>query len=184
VKAFISGGCKNGKSYLAARLVSALDGPHYYIATMIPSDDEDDERIIRHRREREGLGFVTVELPRDIDRLPANCDPDGSFLLDSATALLANEMFSGGGYDADARVKVCRDVLALIGKVRNIVVVSDNIYSDAFIYDEMTENYRRSLGCVDRAAAGACDAVIEATFGGVMIHRDTGGFAGIYEKII
>lgn len=35
---FISGGCKNGKSYYAQRIVKAAGTPLYYIATMIPHD--------------------------------------------------------------------------------------------------------------------------------------------------
>ena len=45
---FISGGCKNGKSYhaqeLARDMASEQNVPLYYIATMIPTDEEDQER--------------------------------------------------------------------------------------------------------------------------------------------
>lgn len=62
---FISGGCKNGKSYHAQELARdmAVQGglPLYYLATMIPHDDEDRARIRRHLSERDGWGFETVE---------------------------------------------------------------------------------------------------------------------------
>ena len=60
---FLSGGAKNGKSTLAQHLtrVLAKGGPMYYVATMIPHDAEDDARIARHLREREGWGFFTLE---------------------------------------------------------------------------------------------------------------------------
>lgn len=45
---FLSGGAKNGKSSLAQQIVCAQGGPHYYLATMIPHDDEDWLRIRRH----------------------------------------------------------------------------------------------------------------------------------------
>ena len=47
---FLSGGCKNGKSTLAQHAAKKLagDGPLYYIATMIPHDEEDRARIRRH----------------------------------------------------------------------------------------------------------------------------------------
>ena len=55
---FISGGCKNGKSYYAQELARAMamekKVPLYYLATMDAVDEEDEERILRHRREREG----------------------------------------------------------------------------------------------------------------------------------
>jgi len=56
-------------------------------------DAEDDKRIRKHRSDREGWGFTTVEQSVDIEKILVKCDSGGSFLLDSLTALLANEMF-------------------------------------------------------------------------------------------
>lgn len=46
---FISGGCKNGKSYHAQELARDMARenslPLYYLATMIPTDEEDRARI-------------------------------------------------------------------------------------------------------------------------------------------
>ena len=65
---FLSGGCKNGKSTLAQHAAKKLagDGPLYYIATMIPHDEEDEARIRRHVAERDGMGFITLEQGTDI----------------------------------------------------------------------------------------------------------------------
>ena len=67
---FISGGCKNGKSYHAQELARNMSRekslPLYYLATMIPTDDEDRARIRRHLSEREGWGFDTIEQGRNI----------------------------------------------------------------------------------------------------------------------
>ena len=74
---FISGGCKNGKSLYAQRVARAAGAPLYYIATMIPRDWEDDARIARHRAEREGWGFETLECGRSILSCLDRADPDG-----------------------------------------------------------------------------------------------------------
>ncbi|MCL2478276.1 MAG: bifunctional adenosylcobinamide kinase/adenosylcobinamide-phosphate guanylyltransferase [Treponema sp.] len=178
MKIFISGGCKNGKSYLAQKLAKAARaGPLYYIATMLPADAEDDQRIARHRREREGWGFNTIEQQRDIEQILRKCDTSGSFLLDSLTALLANEMFLPDGINAYAAEKICAGLREITAAIKNIVIVSDYIYSDAFPYDPLTENYRRSLAQTDRAAAQYCDTVLEAAYGNVIVHK------GNYEKI-
>ena len=47
---FISGGCKNGKSWYAQRIAQAAGKPLYYVATMISTGEEDDQRIARHIR--------------------------------------------------------------------------------------------------------------------------------------
>ena len=100
---FLSGGAKNGKSSLAQEIVCAQGGPRYYLATMIPHDDEDRLRIRRHLDNRAGLGFQTVECGTDILASLSQMEPDGAVLLDSVTALLSNEMFRADGtMDASA----------------------------------------------------------------------------------
>ncbi len=170
MRVFISGGCKNGKSYYAQRIAKAAGEPLYYIATMIPHDREDDARILRHRRERENWGFETIECGRDILNVLQCADARGSFLLDSVTALLSNEMFALD-YRPDAAEKVARELCALVRQTPNIVLVSDFIDSDAAIYDEWTENYRRGLAHIDRALANACDCVIEVVAGHAVFYK-------------
>lgn len=172
---FITGGAKNGKSSLAQRLAVELakGGPHYYIATMIPVDEEDRERIRRHVADREGLGFETVECGRDILSCLSNVDKRGSFLLDSATALLMNELFIPPDYrlNPTAGEKCVDELVAFAKSVANIVVVSDYIYSDALQYDEVTETYRRALAMIDRRLAAVSDVVLELTAGNVVVHK-------------
>lgn len=169
---FISGGCKNGKSLHAqelARDMARENGrPLYYIATMIPHDQEDRDRIVRHLAAREGWGFTTLEQPLDLTALLSRQDVDkaGAFLLDSVTALLSNEMFREGGvYDPEAGARVKADLVRFAEETGNTVFVSDYIYADAGQYDDWTENYRRSLAGCDLALAQACDQVLEASFG-------------------
>ena len=172
---FITGGAKNGKSSLAQRLAVELakGGPHYYIATMIPVDEEDRERIRRHVADREGLGFETVECGRDILSCLSNVDKRGSFLLDSTTALLTNELFIPPDYrlNPTAGVKCAQELERLVRAVANIVVVSDYIYSDALQYDEVTETYRRALAMIDRRLAAVSDVVLELTAGNIIVHK-------------
>ena len=163
MKVFFSGGCKNGKSTLAERTIKTLSagGPLYYIATMIPHDEEDRERIRRHVSSRAGLGFITLEQGVDVCDCLRSADPNGSFLLDSVTALLSNEMWPKGGYVPNAGEKTANDLRELVQRVNNIVFVSDFIYADAGRYDSYTEVYRRALALCDRTLAEICDTVVE-----------------------
>ena len=169
VNIFISGGCKNGKSYYAQHLTKKQAGEHlplYYIATMEPADEEDDARILRHREERDGWGFITLEQSSDIKSLQA--DFTGCFLLDSVTALLSNEMFrKDGTVDKGAHLRVADELSKLAEKSGNIVFVSDYIYSDALQYEELTELYRKGLAWIDRVLAAKCDTVIEVSYGNI-----------------
>ena len=142
MKVFISGGAKNGKSFFAQtrakEIADAEDLPLHYLATMEPRDSEDRARIERHRREREGWGFTTVERERNISGLfgeRPEISPRGVFLLDSVTALLSNEMFKEEEgkwtFDLDAPERVTREMQEFCKEADHIVFVSDYIYADA-----------------------------------------------------
>ena len=173
---FISGGAKNGKSTLAQNLTVALSkgGKRYYVATMIPTDAEDRERIRRHIADRDGLQFETIECGRNLLSCLETADTDGTFLVDSATALLQNAIFPmEKNYDMDleAARKCACDLVAFAKTVRNAVIVSDYIYSDALRYTESTEAYRKCLAGIDRMLAQVCDTVVEISAGQVIVHK-------------
>ena len=93
-------------------------------------------------------------------------NPSGVFLLDSVTALLQNEMFkSDGTIDLTACDRLEKELTDFAAKTGNTIFVSDYIYSDAFIYEDLTEEYRRGLAKLDKALAKICDQVIEVTYG-------------------
>lgn len=151
----------------------AAGGPHYYIATMIPVDEEDRERIRRHIADRDGMGFETVECGRNILSCLSRVDRQGTFLLDSATALLMNELFLPPDWriDTAAAERCARELVEFAKSVKNIVIVSDYIYSDAERYDEVTEIYRKGLAEIDRALAEASDLVLEISAGNRIVHK-------------
>ena len=168
---YISGGCKNGKSFYAQRVAKAAGTPLYYVATMIPRDAEDRARVRRHREERAGWGFETLECGLDILSCLDRADPKGAFLLDSVTALLSNEMFRPEGVRPDAGEAVADALEAFVARAPKAVLVSDFIFSDALLYDELTEAYRRALARVDRRMARCCDNVIEFSAGRPVVHK-------------
>ena len=168
----LSGGSKSGKSMLAQELTRRLahGGPMYYWAAMEPMDEEDLARIRRHRQERLGWGYETVEQGRNLEAAFSRVDPRGTVLFDSTTALLANEMFRAS-FDEAAPERSLRSLLALGSHVRNVVYVSDHLYSDSGRYDLWTDRYRAGLGKMDRGLARACDAVAEVSAGIPILHK-------------
>ena len=173
---FISGGAKCGKSVLAQDLTVALSkgGRHYYVATLIPSGSEDDDRIKRHLADREGMGFETVECFRNILDCLNTADKNGVFLVDSVTSLIQNSLFPvEKNYEMDVTgANRCADELVEFAKtVRHAVFVSDYIYSDAERYSESTEVYRKCLAGIDRRLAKVCDTVIEVSAGKPIVHK-------------
>jgi len=173
---FISGGAKSGKSALAQDLTLSLSqgGKCYYVATMISTGAEDDDRIRRHIADRDGMGFETVECFRNIMDCLKTADKNGAFLVDSVTALMQNSLFPvEKNYALDmAAASACADQLVDFAQtVRHAVFVSDYIYSDGETFSDTTELYRRCLAEVDRRLASVCDTVIEVSAGQNIIYK-------------
>ena len=159
---FLSGGSKSGKSMLAQRIAKSLPGPHYYLATLRPTDEEDRRIVQRHLRARDGWGFTTIECESGIlsalDLAPEN----GTFLLDSVTALLANEMFRpDGSVDEAAGARLGSDLVRFSQLAQHVVFVADFVFSDGRDYGTLTEAYRAALGQIGVRLGAACDHVAE-----------------------
>ena len=196
----LTGGCKNGKSNtaqdIACSLRARLGGGLYYVATMESTGIEDDERIRKHVENRDGLGFETIEMARDIKRLSTEKDKflksgTNTFLLDSLTALLAGEMFrtdENGEFvqDFGAAARICEDIRVLCEeKDFNLIFVSDGIYSDAATYDESTDAYREGLALIEREVAKTSDEVIEMCAGKEIVHgRNDGSVSVLMQRNI
>lgn len=170
---FISGGAKCGKSSFAQDLTVALagGGKRYYVATMIPTGEEDFDRIRRHISDRDGMGFETVECFKDIMDV---AKPHGAFLVDSVTSLVQNSLFPvEKNYEMDLNgANRCADALIQFAHtVRHAVFVSDYIYSDVEAFSESTEMYRKCLADIDRRLAAVCDTVVEVSAGQLIIHK-------------
>lgn len=170
---FISGGAKCGKSSFAQDLTVALagNGKRYYVATMIPTGEEDFNRIRQHIADRDGMGFETVECFKDIMDV---ANPHGTFLVDSVTSLVQNSLFPvDKNYEMDLNgANRCADALIQFARtVRHAVFVCDYIYSDAGRYSESTEMYRKCLADIDRRLAAVCDTVVEVSAGQLIIHK-------------
>lgn len=158
----LSGGSKSGKSMLAQNIAKSLPAPHYYLATLRPTDAEDRAIVSRHLKERDGWGFETIECESGIlsalDLAPKN----GTFLLDSVTALLANEMFRpDGSVDALAGERVADELCRFASRAENAVFVADFVFSDGRDYGALTETYREALGLVGVRLAAACENAAE-----------------------
>lgn len=170
---FLCGGCKNGKSSLAQELAVKLSqgGKRYYVATMIAGDGEDRARIQKHRKDRAGMGFETLEIGRGIAACLGEDADKATYLIDSVTALLANEMFQGKRIDNGAVERCTQGLLEVLAHSGNCVIASDYLFSEAVHFDVLTEQYRRALGAIHRTLANACDTVAELCADTVTIHK-------------
>ena len=156
----IIGGAGSGKSGLAEALCCRLKGPRLYIATMQAADGESMNRIEKHRRQREGLGFDTLECPHNLDR--AEIPQGANALLEDLSNLLANELFSPEGGCADA---VRRGLQKACERCANLTVVTNEVFSGGADYGKGTLQFLQELAALNRELAAEADLVAEAFCG-------------------
>lgn len=100
----IIGGSGSGKSAYAEALLFSLPdaGKKYYIATMQVCDEESRRRVQKHRKQREGKRFYTIEQPVHVSGALTQMDAGKkSAMLECVSNLVANEMFAKDIYAED-----------------------------------------------------------------------------------
>ncbi|MEG1661002.1 MAG: bifunctional adenosylcobinamide kinase/adenosylcobinamide-phosphate guanylyltransferase, partial [Clostridiales bacterium] len=116
----VIGANSSGKSLYAEQLASRIHrGSLYYVATMDPYGEEGQARIAKHRRQRQGLGFVTVEKLYNVDEIVVG--QDDLVLLEDVSNLLSNILFSGSGGDFE---RALAEINALADKCHQLIAVS------------------------------------------------------------
>lgn len=168
MRALFIGGGKSGKSTAAQRLAASLagGGPLYYWATMTPHDGEDEARIQRHRDDRAGMGFTTVERSFDLSAGLDEIDPAGTVLFDSVTACLSEQMFPyGGEMDEKAGERVLAELRYVSRYPAHFIAVCDDIWRGGEEYRDGTEVYVRGLARICRGLAAEFDVVCEMAGG-------------------
>lgn len=169
----IIGGSKSGKSMYSQHRAKELfggQGRMIYLATMHPADREDRERIRRHVQDREGWGFETLEWERNIAEAAETLCPEDTVLLDSITALLSNEMFVEMNFFPHCGSVILEGLRSLSQKVRHLLLVSDDIFHNAALYDSYTTAYLRTLGHLHQQISLFSQQVTELRCGLSTIH--------------
>lgn len=168
--ALISGGSGSGKSEIAENLsVKLSNGKNLiYIATMKPLGFETLKKIERHKVLRYGKGFSTLEIYNDIHS--ALVDRDSTILLECLSNLLANETFMENPCH-DVVEKILKGICYLKDNSKNLIIVSNEVFSDGCNYDSSTVEYIKNLGILNRKIAKLSDIVIECIYSNSIIYK-------------
>lgn len=167
----ITGGAASGKSAQAERIVCerAAAGKRLYLATMQPFGEAAQARMRRHHKLRAGRGFETVERYTGLDKLVLDKQYD-SILLECMSNLLANEQFSPNGAGGNAVSAILWGIDALQKHCKDLIVVTNEIFSDGQVYPAETMQYMKMLGQLNCALAERADAVLY-TICGIVIQQ-------------
>lgn len=160
----VTGGSGSGKSAFAEdRVLSLGEAERIYIATMHPFDEESKKRVARHQKMRAGKGFETIECYTGLKsvRVPKDC----VVLLECMSNLTANEMFEEQGAHENTVQEILEGIQNIQKQAAHVVIVTNEIFSDALVFDKEMDDYLEYLGKIDQKIAKDADEVVEVVYG-------------------
>lgn len=171
----ITGGSGSGKSAFAEDCMMKFhkDTPLFYIATMMPFGAEMEKKIERHQKMRAGKGFHTIECFFDLKS--DTVSKKSYILLECMSNLVANEWFRCVSEQPDTCFekktidslveKIWAGVEDLLEVSENLIVVTNEVFSEGEENTIEMECYKQILASVNRKMAVAADQVTEVVYG-------------------
>jgi adenosylcobinamide kinase / adenosylcobinamide-phosphate guanylyltransferase len=160
----VIGGARSGKSTFAEGLVTATARPRRYIATAEAWDNEMRDRIARHRQDR-GVGWLTVEAPRDLAAALAEAGTGEVVLVDCATLWLTNHMLA----DHDLNAKTEELLAALASSAAPVVIVSNETGWGIVPENALARRFRDEQGRLNQRLAAQAGLVVTVIAGLPMV---------------
>lgn len=179
---FISGGVRSGKSSYAEKLLTSAQngkGRLVYIASGKATDSEMSERITKHKQDRVGYDWVTIEQPTNLAESIPYIQKGDYVLWDCMTTWLANELYEGWEKGSPCmhqphcmekkEQELLESLQLIVEKATRFVIVSNEVLNDLpSEYDE-TEIYRIWLGQLHQKVVEVAHVAIEMD-GGLPIY--------------
>ena len=95
-------------------------------------------------------------------------------MLECMSNLTANEIYQEGGAGDNTVKAILNGIHHLLEQAGNLVVVTNEVFSDGITYDPETEKYLEKLGAINCQMAQIADTVTEVVYGIPIFHKKTG----------
>ena len=170
----------SGKSELAEKLAMETgDDNKIYLATMKIYDKSGHERVKKHRLQREGKGFITIEHEYNLLAVLDKIDTpkETTILLECVSNLVGNELFENKAWnekllkhlndpDLYDRKKefadiISKDIKNLSGQISNLIIVTNEYDYEGSNYDDETRLYVELLSMVNERIIRFSDKVYD-----------------------
>lgn len=176
----ITGGSRSGKSGYAQRLAEAVSGRRVYIATCPVTDDEIRARIDRHRSDRAGGGWETVEEQLDLAGAVRAAGDADVVLVDCLTLWINNLMWDSekrGERIGEGEVeRLAGGVLEACREARaSVIFVTNEVGMGIVPGDETTRLFRDLAGRCNQAFGSGADSVSLVVCGSALLIKGESG---------
>ena len=166
----VTGGARSGKSAFAQQIAEAEAAPHCFIATCRITDDEMEQRVKKHQRERSEAIWTTVEEPVDLKGALSQNDRYSVYLIDCLTLWISNlmeyyhaEQRRCGEKDIHKELDTMLDTIG--GRQATYIFVSNEVGMGIVPDNPLARHYRDLVGFCNRLLATQAQEVILVSCG-------------------
>jgi len=175
----VTGGSRSGKSEHARRLAEGFPGSRTFIATCPVVDEGMKRRVERHRRERAGAGWATVEEEVDVARALREAAGAGVILVDCLTLWVNNLMEAaekaGKAFGEDEMSARANELVAACRAAPAAVILVTNEVGMGIVPDNaLARRYRDLVGRCNQVVAAGGDRVTLVVSGVPLVIRKEG----------
>ncbi len=164
-KILVTGGCRSGKSGFALKKADELNPQKkIFIATCRPLDNEMEERVSRHQKERDGK-WQTIEEPLLLEEaIRENSTPETLILVDCITLWLTNLLMEND--DLNFLEQQAISLAKVLKQVKGeIILVTNEVGAGIVPENRLARVFRDAAGFANQRIAESVDSVIWAVSG-------------------
>lgn len=166
----ITGGVRSGKSSYAREIADCSGSQVYYIATLIPGDEEMEARVAEHKKHRPAC-WTTIEEDCDPVKVIKKYDQPGVvFIIDCLTMLVNNLMLATDLPSGEEKVLAKVEELAGTGSdaEATVIIVSNEVGGGIVPADPLSRAFRDTLGRANQIVSRMADKVYLCVAGQVL----------------
>lgn len=161
----VTGGCRSGKSHHALKITESFEGRRLFIATCQIIDQEMEERVALHQKERKQSGWETVEEPLDLFSVLDSHRDYHTVVVDCLTLWIGNLMHETKGVDrmldeSEIAGKAVEVINSCRGRQGVVVFVTNEVGMGLVPDNPLGRRFRDLTGRCNQVFAEAADRVV------------------------
>lgn len=156
----VIGGCRSGKSRYALELATqATERNRIFVATCMPGDNEMEERVRRHQKER-SQSWTTVEAPLSLAEAVDKHGLQGNVIVVDCLTLWLSNLLLEINNPEEIEVHIKRLIQSLKSSQCPVFLVSNEVGTGIVPENRLARRFRDVAGFANQSVAACSDMVI------------------------